>query len=71
MLCTGTVPIILVTVQMYQCRSCGYEWFPKDLRNPGNPPKTCSRCHNPYWNEPRVYKIKKLAKRLVKRSEKQ
>lgn len=58
MLLSQTVPIIWVKVPKYQCRTCGYEWFPRNLLNPGKLPRECAKCRNAYWNEPRVYKRK-------------
>jgi len=50
------MPITWVKVPKYKCRTCGHEWFPRNPAKPGKPPKQCPKCHNAYWNEPRVIK---------------
>ena len=49
----ATLPnsIILPTLK---CSRCGHKWHPaKPLV-----PKRCGRCKSPYWDRPRVYKLK-------------
>lgn len=58
MLSSPLMPITWVKVPKYKCRTCGYEWFPRNPGKPGKPPKQCPKCHNAYWNEPRVNKRK-------------
>ena len=37
-----------VTVWVYVCERCGYEWQAR-----GNlEPKICARCKSPYWDRP-------------------
>ncbi len=36
------------------CTRCGATWFP---RSPGRP-VACAKCHSPYWDKPRVYKLR-------------
>lgn len=36
------------------CTRCGATWYP---RTPGRP-VGCAKCHSPYWDKPRVYKLK-------------
>ena len=32
-----------------KCNRCGHKWFPRQEREP----KSCPKCHSPYWNKPR------------------
>lgn len=46
-----------ITVSMYRCERCGYEWIPRGTV----PPKVCAnlKCKSPYWNKPRQRPVKK------------
>ena len=48
--------IITIKVLHATCSRCGHKW---DLKR-GVVPKTCAKCHSPYWNEPRKYRTKAL-----------
>lgn len=43
-----------VTLPTMECTRCGHTWHPaKPLM-----PKRCGSCKSPYWDRPRVYKLK-------------
>lgn len=33
------------------CQRCGHQWV---RRRPDQPPRSCPRCHSPYWDRPRT-----------------
>jgi predicted Zn-ribbon and HTH transcriptional regulator len=35
---------------LLSCERCGWEWHPRSK----TPPKTCPKCHSPYWETERV-----------------
>jgi hypothetical protein len=39
-----------MSIELQKCLRCGYEWYPRTPQLP----KKCPRCHNPYWNKPKV-----------------
>jgi len=41
-------------ITMKTCTRCGATWYP---RTPGRP-VGCAKCHSPYWDKPRVYKLR-------------
>ena len=46
-------------VELLGCRCrCGHEWLP---RTKGDKPRVCPKCKSPYWNKPRIRKLKKTA----------
>jgi len=47
-----------MTITIDKCNRCGGE---TPRRKKTGPPKTCAKCHSPYWNKPRKYKLKRLA----------
>ena len=75
MICNVVVPKIFVDkVPVFLCNRCGYKWFPRNL-NPENlqninKPRTCPnrKCHNPFWDEERKYKLKAAKKKSAKKS---
>ena len=54
--------IKMVRVREATCERCGHSWI---LRKPGRPVK-CPGCSDDLWDKPRVYKVKKKAKRKPK-----
>ena len=44
-------------ITMKTCTRCGATWYP---RTPGRP-VGCAKCHSPYWDKPRVYKLRNRA----------
>jgi NAD-dependent SIR2 family protein deacetylase len=54
-----------VTVNGFRCLRCNHTWIPRKLSpEPRSEPKTCPRCHSPYWN---VQYIREPGKRTPKR----
>jgi len=38
-----------------KCNRCGHKWFPRSPKEP----ERCPACNSPYWNKPRIRKLKK------------
>jgi len=45
---------IKLSVKGYKCERCSHEWIPRKSEYP----ITCPKCKSPYWDKPRVNKIK-------------
>ena len=52
---------VVITITEATCGRCGHAWELKRLNADGQLiiPKSCPRCHSPYWNKPRKYVLAK------------
>ena len=50
---------VIITITEATCGRCGHQWELKRTDAAGKLliPKNCPRCHSPYWNKPRKYRI--------------
>ena len=44
-----------ITLPVYKCTRCQYEWIPRGKTKP----KFCARCNSPYWDRPRIIRKEK------------
>ena len=42
------------TIKELACNRCEHRWLPRAFKLPDR----CPKCNSPYWNKPRVRKIK-------------
>ena len=52
---------IKLSVKGYKCERCSHEWIPRKTKYP----VTCPKCKSPYWDKPRVNKIKEESKNTL------
>ena len=44
----------LENIPLYTCLRCGYKWYPRFKVDVGpEKPRTCPKCHSPWWDRPR------------------
>ena len=48
----------MIKLPRLKCLRCGHTWVPRREK----PPKTCPKCHSPYWNKPRQKRHKSKTK---------
>jgi predicted Zn-ribbon and HTH transcriptional regulator len=39
----------MIKLTTLKCKRCGHKWIPRQTKLP----KTCPKCHSPYWNTAR------------------
>ena len=42
----------IIKVDAFKCEKCGHIWISQKF-DKDNPPISCAKCKNPYWNKPR------------------
>jgi hypothetical protein len=45
----------IIKVDAFKCEKCGHIWISR-MYTKDDPPVTCAKCKNPYWNRPKVSK---------------
>jgi predicted nucleic acid-binding Zn ribbon protein len=45
----------IIKIDAFKCEKCGHIWISR-MYTKDDPPVTCAKCKNPYWNRPKVKK---------------